>query len=113
MGKEISRELQWFLDTMREKFGVIAEADAIGVEAVELGLDEVEDFFVPKEVLVELPETLLYEIMIYDGDVYNNWVGAIAFHPNSPEWCLEVITLNDKVVYRKTLSLPTDDSRHY
>ncbi|NEU30586.1 hypothetical protein GN156_07280 [bacterium LRH843] len=109
MGVEISRELHWFLETMQEKFGIIVDAAAIGIEAIELGLDEVEDFFVPEEVLEELPETLLYEIIIYDGDLYNDWVGGIAFHPNRPEWCLQVITLNDEVVFRKTLPLIADD----
>lgn len=103
MGKEISRELHWFLQTMQEKFGVCVDTMAIGVEAVELGTDEVEDFFVPREIFMEQPSSLLYELMIYNDDLYNEWVGGIAFHPDSPEWCLQVITKNGELVFRKTL----------
>lgn len=105
MGKEISRELHWFLETIQENFGVIADPSKVAIEAVELGLDEVEDFFVPQEVLHELPESLLYEIMVYEDEQNDEYVAGIAFHRNSPEWCLQAITKNDEIVYRKTLPL--------
>lgn len=106
MENNLSKEIYWFLDTLKNDFGLEVEANDIGIEATELGIDEVEDFFVPTEVLSQLPTSLLYEIMIVDDAEENVWVGAIAFHPNSVEWCLQVITKNDEVVLRNALSLP-------
>jgi len=103
MGNNQSRELQWFKDTLQNEFGVEIDSNAIGIEATELGTDEVEDFFVPTELLEELPETLVYEIMIVDDKQSNEWVGAIAFHPDSSNWCLQVIMKNSEKVHRKVL----------
>ena len=102
---ELMREMEWFLDTLLKEFGVIAEAEAVAAEATELGIEEVEDFFVPREVIGDLPETFLYELMIVDDEKGTEWIGAIAFHPNSPEWCLQVITKNGEIVYRNPLPL--------
>lgn len=107
MAKELSRELHWFMQTLKNDFGVEVIVDEIGVEAVELGLEEVEDFFVPIEIFDDLPETLLYELMIVDDELANVWVGAIAFSPNSPDWCLQVITKNDELVFRNEPPSPT------
>ena len=101
MQNKRTRELQWFMDTLESEFSTEVKVNDIGVEATELGLDEVEDFFVPSELFDDLPETLVYEIMIVDDELANVWVGAIAFYPNSPEWCLQVITKNDEMVFRK------------
>ena len=98
-----SRELQWFVDTLQNGFDVEIEANDIGIEATEIGMDEVEDFFVPRELFDELPKTLVYEIMIVDDEKNNVWVGAISFYPNSQEWCLQAITKNDNLVFRKVL----------
>jgi len=98
-----SRELQWFKDTLQNEFGVEIDSNDIGIEATELGTDEVEDFFVPSELLDELPETLVYEIMIVDDEQNNEWVGAIAFQPDSSNWCLQVIMKNGEKVHRRVL----------
>lgn len=105
MAIKLSREFVWFMGTMQEQFGIWMDATSIGMETVELGMDEVDDCFIPREIFTELPSTLLYELMIYDDDLYNDWVGAVAFHPDSPEWCLQIITCNDEVVYRNVLKL--------
>ena len=39
--------------------------------------------------------------MIVDEEQTNVWVGAIAFYPDIPEWCLQVITKNDEMIFRK------------
>lgn len=95
-----TREVQWFVDILKNDFGIVIEANEIGVEATELEINEVEDFFVPREVFDVLPNTLVYEIMIVDDEKSNVWIGAIGFYPNSPEWCLEVVTKNDELVLR-------------
>lgn len=43
--------------------------------------------------------------MIVDDELDNVWVGAIAFYPNSPDWCLQVITKNGEMVLRIQLSI--------
>ena len=66
-----SRELQWFVNTLQNEFSIKVDINDIGVEATELGIDEVEDFFVPRELFDELPYTLIYEIMIVDDEENN------------------------------------------
>lgn len=105
MANNLTRELAWFMDTLRKEFGLIVTADVIAIEAVELGIDEVDDFFVPSKVIATFSETLLYEIMVVVDKIGTEWVGAIAFHPNSPEWCLQVITKNGQQAYRNLLPL--------
>lgn len=95
-----SRELEWFINTMRKEFGVHVEITEIGYEALELYTNEVENFFVPSELFEEVPESFIYELMIFDDEEENVWVGAIAFFPNSPDWCLQVITKNGEMVLR-------------
>lgn len=102
---ELTREMEWFLATLQKEFGVIIDAEEVAVEATELGLEEVGNIFIPSEVIANLPETLLYEIMVTDDKDENEWVGAIGFHVNSPRWCLQVITKNGEMVYRKPLPL--------
>lgn len=104
MKNKVTKEIEWLIDILRKWFDVEVAAEDITVEATELGLEEVEDFFVPSEVIDDLPETLLYELMIVDDGKGTEWVGAIALYPNSPEWCLQVITKNGEIVYRNTLT---------
>jgi len=106
MGNLDAKEIEWFINTLQSQFGINVDPESIGYEAVELGLDEVEDFFVPSELFEEVPTSLLYETMVYDDRLDNLWVGAIAlFHPDSPEWCLQVITKNGEMVLRKVLPI--------
>lgn len=97
--------MEWFLTTLQKEFSLIVEAEAVAIEATELWLEEVGYAFVPSEVIANLPETLLYELMIVDDDKGVEWVGAIGFHINSPKWCLQIITKNGETVYRKPLPL--------
>ena len=87
---ELTREMEWFLDTLKVRFNVELSANDVSVEATELGLSEVESFFVPSELFEIVPETLLYEIMLAEDVTENVWVGAVTFYPNRPDWCLHV-----------------------
>jgi len=107
MGKlpgNLSKELHWFYNTLRIKFDVEVTIEDIAIEGVELGIDEVEDFFVPVEVWDKVPDLLLYEIMVTDDADGNVWVGAVAFYPDSPDWYLQIVTKNGDMVWRKPLS---------
>jgi len=99
------REIEWFISTMKSQFGLSVNPNEIGYEAVELGVDEVEGFYVPTELFEVVPTTLLYESMVFDDEFDNLWVGAVAYYPNSPDWCLQVITKNDEVVLRNVLPI--------
>lgn len=88
-----SREIQWFVNTLQNEFSIKVDINDIGVEATELGMDEVEDFFVPSELFDVLPETLVYEIMIVDDE------------ENRPDWCLQMVTKNENMVLRNVLSI--------
>lgn len=108
---ELSREMQWFMETLRTKFRVEVASGEIGYESVELALEEVGQFFVPLELPGTLPETILYDLMVVDDVDGNVWVGAIAYHPGSPDWCLQAITKNDGLVLRNALPRPSGNSR--
>ncbi|WP_419958136.1 hypothetical protein [Psychrobacillus psychrotolerans] len=98
----LTKEIHWFVHKIMADFSVEVAAEEIALEATELGLDEVEEFFVPNGLFDDLPETLVYEIMIVDDKLANVWVGAIAIYPNSPEGCLQVITKNGVMVFIET-----------
>lgn len=82
MKNNVTKELKWFLTALKQEFDVDVLAEDLGTEAVALWIDEIEDYFVPIEVLHKLPETLLYEIMLYSDEENNDYVGAIVFHPH-------------------------------
>lgn len=103
MSKHVTRELSWFAEILRENFGIVVMTDVISIEAVELGLDEVEDFYVPKEFIDKQVNSLLYEVMLTTDKCENDWVGVVAFYPNSPNWCLQAVTKNGKLMYRNLL----------
>lgn len=103
--KELSVEMEWFVVTLQNEFDVVVNVADVSVEAVELGLDEVEEVFVPQEIMGELSETLLYEIMVVE-DTDGNTVG---FHVDSPHWLIRIITKNGQTAYRKVLSLEGRD----
>lgn len=101
----ISKEIHWFVYTLRRDYGVKVTAQDIAVEAVELGLDEVDAAFIPVELFQVVPETLLYEIMLVEDNKGNTWTGLVCFYPHSPNWCLQVIMKNDVLQLRKLLSI--------
>lgn len=105
MTNSITKEIHWFMQTLKDDFDMEVSAEEISVEATELGLSEVESFFVPSELFEVVPETLLYEIMIADDETENEWVGAVAFYPNLPDWCLQVVTKNGELVFRNVLPI--------
>lgn len=104
MNRFVGLEIEWFITTMKSVFYIDVDPNNIGHEGTELYIYEVEDFYVPSELFEEVPESLLYEMMVYDDELDNLWVGAVAFYPNSPDGCLQVITKNGEVGFRKVLN---------
>ncbi len=103
--KLISSEVNWFVRIFRKDYGVKVTAQDVSTEGLELGMDEVDAAFIPQELFEIIPSTLLYELMIVEDSEENVWCGTIGYYPNSPEWCLQVITKNDEVQLRKLLSI--------
>ncbi len=103
--ENLSREIEWFMETLKKDFQIVIQISEIGLEATELGVDEVENFFVPQEIFTELPDTFLYELMVVDDEEGNEWVGGVAFYPDTPNWCLQVITKNSKIL-KRIVTLP-------
>lgn len=103
--KLISSEVNWFVRILRKDYGIKVTAQDVSTEGLELGMDEVDAAFIPQELFEVIPSTLLYELMIVEDSEENVWCGTIGYYPNSPEWCLQVITKNDEVQLRKLLSI--------
>ncbi|KIL45558.1 hypothetical protein KP77_28500 [Jeotgalibacillus alimentarius] len=97
-------ELDWFIRVMKETFDLtITEAD-IGYEGVELFVDEIDQALVPAEYLEDVPDALLFETMLVYDSKGNDWLGAIALHPETKEWLMQVILKNGQSVYRKKVN---------
>ena len=82
---ELTKEMKWFLDTLKVLFNVDLSVNDVSVEATELGVSEVESYFVPSELFEVVLETLLYEIMIAEDETETEWIGAVAFYPHRPD----------------------------
>jgi len=104
MNNPDAKEIVWFVEKLQNQFGISVDPKEIGYEAVELGVDEVDDLYVPAELFEVVPTSLLYETMVFDDELDNLWIGAVAFYPNTPNWCIQVITKNGEVVFRKVLN---------
>ena len=50
--ERLDHKLRWFVNTLQNEFSIRVEVNEIGVEATELGMDDVEDFFVPSNYLM-------------------------------------------------------------
>lgn len=101
---EISKELHWFMETLKKEFEVKVAVEDIGLEATELGTEEVADFYVPSELFTEVPDKFLYEVMVVDDDYYNEWIGAVVFYPNTSNWCLQIVIKNGDLIKRTLIS---------
>lgn len=100
---DISKEIHWFMETLEKEFQVTVDSKNVGYEATVLSVDEVDNSYVPTELFTEVPETFLYEIMIVDDNEANEWIGAVAFYPETPEWCLQLILKNGELQVRNLL----------
>lgn len=94
-------ELNWFVETLENEFQIEVERGQISYEGNELYLDEIDESLIPSEMFKNLPEAMLFETMLYEDLEKTEWLGVIALHPETNEWCLQVILKNGKPVLRK------------
>lgn len=97
-------ELNWFVDTLENEFQVKVNRKQIGYEGIELYLDEIDETLIPREMFDELPESLLFETMLYENGG-TEWLGVIALHPETNEWCQQVILKDGKPVLRRKVEV--------
>jgi hypothetical protein len=94
-------ELNWFVETLVNEFQLEVDRKQISYEGNELYLDEIDESLIPSEMFNNLPESLLFETMLYEDKGDTEWLGVIALHPETNEWCLQVILKDGVVVLRK------------
>lgn len=89
----MTREMNWFCETLLLEFGQLVESKEISIEGYELYHEEVDEALIKVEILADLPNPLLFEILAYESEE-NEWLGIIGMHPVSRKWLLQVILLN-------------------
>ena len=95
------KELDWFVKTLEDEFKVEVDRNQISYEGNELYLDEIDESLIPSEMTKGLPDPLLFETMMFEDEQGTEWIGAIASHPESREWLIEIILKNGEPVLRK------------
>ncbi|URM33401.1 hypothetical protein LLY41_02650 [Cytobacillus firmus] len=94
-------ELDWFVETLQCNYKVKVDSEQISYEGNELYLDEIDESLIPSEMLNDLPQSLLFETMLYEDASGTEWLGVIALHPRTNEGCLQVILKDGEPVLRK------------
>ncbi|MFV2046287.1 hypothetical protein ACEWK1_02820 [Metabacillus sp. YM-086] len=97
------KELDWFVQTLEDEFQVVADRNRISFEGNELFLDEIDESLIPSEMATGLPESLLFETMLFEDHHGTEWIGVIASHPDSREWLLQIILKESEPVLRKMI----------
>ncbi|MDQ0218411.1 hypothetical protein ELQ35_03430 [Peribacillus cavernae] len=97
------KELDWFVKKLEDEFKVEVDRNQISYEGNELYLDEIDESLIPSEMVEGLPESLLFETMLFEGKDQTEWLGMVAMDLDTREWYLQVILKNGDPVLRKRL----------
>jgi hypothetical protein len=101
-------ELDWFVTTLESDFGVEVVKDQVSSEANELYLDEVDEAFVPNKLREGLPESLIFETMLYEDQQGTEWIGVIGYPLDTRKWHLQIILKNEESVLSKRVEKEND-----
>ncbi len=101
-------ELDWFVKVLEDKFQVAVNRAQISYEGNELYLDEIDVSLIPSELTTGLPDILLFETMMFEDKQGTEWIGAIASHPDSREWLIEIILKDGEPELRKMVGRRND-----
>lgn len=96
-------KLLWFKQVLENEFEVMVDEKQISYEGNELYLDEIDESLIPSEMLSDLPESLLFETMVFDGEDGTEWLGIIGMQIDSREWHLQVILKDGEPVLRRRI----------
>lgn len=94
-------EVNWFVGILKDKFHVQVNHDQVSYEGTELYVDEIDELLVPKELMENMPEALIFETMLVYDEEGTEWLGVVALHPETNEWCLQVILKEGEPVLRE------------
>lgn len=98
------KALDWFVRTLENDFHVIAKQEHISFEGTILYLDEIMESLIPKELSVELPESMIFETMLYYDDENVEWLGMIAMDVDTREWYYQSIFKDSVPVLRRRIT---------
>lgn len=98
------KELNWFVKTLECEFSIEVNCDQVSYEGNLLCLDEIDESLIPLETKHNLPDPLLFEMMMFIGEDGTEWIGAIAFYPDSREWLIKIILKDGEPILRKLVA---------
>ncbi|MBG9545520.1 hypothetical protein ABE29_23045 [Cytobacillus firmus] len=101
-------QLNWFVSILKVNFNVNAHLKEVSYESTELHLDEIDESLVPQELIKNMPETLIFETMVFYDNEGTEWLGAVALHPDTKESCLQVVLKDGEPVLRKLVEKEND-----
>jgi hypothetical protein len=101
-------EINWFVETLEKEFLVEVDKEQISYEGNELYLDEIDESLLPSNMMNGLPESLLFETMVFEDSKGTEWIGIIALDPNSREWLLQMILKDGVPVLRRLVEKEND-----
>jgi hypothetical protein len=95
------KELEWFVEKLVEQ-GVQVDKDRISTEANELYIEDIDDSLIPQADRWGLPQSLIFETLLYEDTEDIEWVGAIALDLDNRRWrYLIIIKDGDPILRRK------------
>lgn len=97
------KELDWFVSTLESEFQVTVVRNQISFEGNELYLDEIDESLIPLDMLTNLPESLLFETMVFDDEDGTEWMGIVAMDIETREWYVQVILKDGEPALRKRI----------
>ncbi|ANS76122.1 hypothetical protein AWM70_17300 [Paenibacillus yonginensis] len=95
------KELDWFVTTLESEFQVRVNREEVSYEAVELSFNELDESLIPRELIHDLPEFLLFETLVYDSEDGTEWLGVIAMSTETKKWHLQMILKSGEPLLRR------------
>lgn len=97
------KELDWFVTTIEHEYQVEVVREEVSYEGNQLYLQEIDESLIPHEMLLDLPDSLLFETLMFDSHDGIEWLGVVAIYVETKEWYLQVILKDGKSVFRKRI----------
>jgi hypothetical protein len=97
------KELDWFITTVECEFKVQADREEVSYEGIQLYRHEIDESLIPSDMLLNLPESLLFETLVFDSPNGTEWLGIVAMDVESKEWYLQVILKDGEPVLQKRI----------
>lgn len=89
--------LAWYTKVLNDR-GVSFEMDELTIEAVELGIEEVDLNFLSEEEFKRLPDSLLFETYCFENEDGSYYFGYAILHPETKMDWIGVIRKDDEAI---------------